>query len=86
MHHSLQPQLWQSLRCSIVAKPKAPMPIFVAALRHAQVENAYKIGTKYDWLHILPGHGRPGRFADTEARLRAINALARHYNFEPSSA
>ncbi|KAK9838315.1 hypothetical protein WJX81_004110 [Elliptochloris bilobata] len=51
-----------------------------------QVENAYKIGTKYDWLHLLPGHGRPGHFADEEQRLRAINALARHYNYEPQAA
>ena len=62
------------------------MPVVTAPRRHAQVENAYKIGTQYDWLHLLPGHGRPGHFADTEARLRAINALARHYNYEPSSA
>ena len=44
------------------------------------------IGTKYDWLQILPGHGRPGRFADTEERLRAFNALARHYNYSPNAA
>lgn len=43
------------------------------------------LGTKYDWLQILPGHGRPGRFADTEERLRAIHALARRYNYEPEA-
>ena len=44
------------------------------------------VGTKYDWLTLLPGHGRPGRFDSPDERLRSIHALARHYNYEPEAA
>lgn len=40
-----------------------------------QVESCEKLAA-YEWLHLLPGHGRPGRVADAADRQRQIALLA----------
>ncbi|BDA50908.1 hypothetical protein COCOBI_17-1270 [Coccomyxa sp. Obi] len=40
-----------------------------------QVESCEKLAS-YDWIHLLPGHGRPGRVADPADREHQIKLLA----------
>lgn len=40
-----------------------------------QVESCVKLAS-YDWIHLLPGHGRPGRVADPADREHQIKLLA----------
>ena len=39
-----------------------------------QVESCEKLAA-YDWLHVLPGHGRPGSVADAADRKHQIQLL-----------
>ena len=34
---------------------------------------------RYDWLHVLPGHGRPVRFEDARHRLSAVRDMLSRY-------
>lgn len=39
-----------------------------------QVRSCQKL-TAYDWLHVLPGHGRPGSVADAAERQHQIDLI-----------
>lgn len=39
-----------------------------------QVENVRKL-LDYDWVHLLPGHGRPMRLKDAAHRLQLVTSL-----------
>lgn len=39
-----------------------------------QVRSVEKLA-QYDWLHVLPGHGRPGKVASAEDRAKQIQVL-----------
>ena len=41
-----------------------------------QVDSCEKL-TSYDWIHLLPGHGRPGKVADPADREHQIKLLAK---------
>lgn len=36
----------------------------------------------YDWLHVLPGHGRPVHLTDSLHRLQAVTALLQRHGVE----
>ena len=39
-----------------------------------QVESVEKL-LQYDWLHVLPGHGRPAHFATIAERSQQVELL-----------
>ena len=39
-----------------------------------QVKSVEKL-LQHDWLHVLPGHGRPAHFASVEERTQQVQLL-----------
>eukprot|EP00878_Enallax_costatus_P030597 GHUV01033344.1.p2 GENE.GHUV01033344.1~~GHUV01033344.1.p2 ORF type:complete len:106 (-),score=37.47 GHUV01033344.1:769-1086(-) len=46
-----------------------------------QVESVRKL-LDYDWLHVLPAHGRPVHLRDSLHRLQAVTALLQRHGAE----
>lgn len=46
-----------------------------------QVESVRKL-LYYDWLHVMPGHGRPVHLHDSMHRLKAVTALLTKHGAE----
>ena len=38
---------------------------------------------QYDWLNVLPGHGRRAQLRDAAHRLQAVSELLRHHHVQP---
>lgn len=36
---------------------------------------------QYDWLHVLPGHGRPSHLRDAAHRLEAVSKLLQRHGY-----
>jgi glyoxylase-like metal-dependent hydrolase (beta-lactamase superfamily II) len=43
-----------------------------------QLESVRKL-LDYDFLHVLPGHGRPGHLKDATDRLQQVHKLLEHH-------
>jgi len=43
-----------------------------------QLESVAKL-LDYDWLHVLPGHGKPATLRDAPHRLAAVSTLLQKY-------
>lgn len=46
-----------------------------------QLDSVHKL-LDYDWLHVLPGHGRPVHLKDSLHRLQAVTALLQRHGVE----
>lgn len=44
-----------------------------------QLDSVAKL-LQYDWLHVLPGHGRPAHLKDAAHRLQAVSDLLNRHN------
>lgn len=44
-----------------------------------QLDSVAKL-LQYDWLHVLPGHGRPAHMRDATHRLQAVSDLLQRHN------
>lgn len=44
-----------------------------------QLDSVAKL-LQYDWLHVLPGHGRPAHLRDAMHRLEAVSKLMQQHN------
>jgi hypothetical protein len=44
-----------------------------------QLDSVAKL-LQYDWLHVLPGHGRPAHMRDATHRLKAVSDLMQRHN------
>lgn len=50
-----------------------------------QLDSVAKL-LQYDWLHVLPGHGRPAHLRDASHRLEAVSKLLQHHNHTTPAA
>jgi len=49
-----------------------------------QLDSVAKL-LQYDWLRVLPGHGRPAYLRDAAHRLQAVSKLLQHHNHATGS-